>query len=175
MLKYALREERASPSSARAVGTPILGKAMNEISVGRLFGQLLGIAQLFEMEAQPHLLLLQKTMVMVEGLATQLDPQINMWNVAAPYVREWIRDELGPEAAIADRLRKDAETLLKLPDLVRRIEEKFPPRGGAPDAPPLPEVELVWSKRSERRWPGYVLAALIGGGALWGAQALGWL
>ena len=46
-------------------------------------------------------------LVMVEGLATQLNPQINMWDVASPYVRSWIRDELGPEAAIADRLRQD--------------------------------------------------------------------
>jgi ubiquinone biosynthesis protein len=126
------------------------------------------------MQTQPHLLLLQKTMVMVEGLATQLNPQINMWDVAAPYVRAWIRDELGPEAAIADRLRKDAETLLRLPDLVRRIEEKFPPKGGAPEAPPLPEVELVWERKGEgRSWPGYVAAALGGAGLVWLGAAMG--
>jgi ubiquinone biosynthesis protein len=115
-------------------------------------------------------------MVMVEGLATQLHPGINMWDVASPFVRDWIRDELGPEAAIADRLRKDADTLLRLPDLIRRIEDKFPAKGGAPDAAPLPEIELVWDKRQGGRgWLGYLLAALAGGGALWAAQALGWL
>ncbi len=116
-------------------------------------------------------------MVMVEGLATQLHPQINMWTVAAPFVRDWIRDELGPEAAIADRLREDAQTLLRLPDLVRRIDDKFPPKGGAPDAPPLPEVELVWDRKAGagRGWGGYLLALLAGGGAVWVMQALGWL
>jgi ubiquinone biosynthesis protein len=72
-------------------------------------------------------------MVMVEGIATQLDPDINMWDTAAPFVRSWIRDELGPESAIADRIREDAETLLRLPALVRRIEDRFPPRAARPN------------------------------------------
>ena len=92
---------------------------------------------------QPHLLLLQKTMVMVEGVATALDPDINMWDTASPFVRDWIRDELGPEAAIADRLVTDLRTLARLPDLVRRIEARYPAPGGEPPAPPLREVELV--------------------------------
>ena len=89
-------------------------------------------------------------MVMVEGIATQLNPQINMWDVSAPYVRSWIRDELGPEAAIADRIRTDIDTLLRLPDLVRRIEDRYPAKGGAPEQPPLPEVELLWERRRRR-------------------------
>jgi len=97
-----------------------------------------------------------------------------MWDVAAPYVREWIRDELGPEAALAERLRKDTETLLRLPDLVRRIEEKFPPKGGAPEAPPLPVIELVWERRREGSgWLGYVAAALGGAALLWLGSAMG--
>jgi len=163
-------------TALRAVGEPTRGRPVSELSVGQMLDSLFAITREFDMQTQPHLLLLQKTMVMVEGLATQLNPKINMWDVASPYVRSWIRDELGPEAAIADRLRKDAETLLRLPDLVRRIEDKFPPKGGAPDAPPLPEVELVWYRKDGRRgWPGYLLAAVLGGGALWAAQALGWL
>ncbi len=163
-------------TALRAVGEPTRGRPVSELSVGQMLDSLFAITREFDMATQPHLLLLQKTMVMVEGLATQLDPQINMWDVAAPYVREWIRDELGPEAAIADRLRKDAETLLRLPDLVRRIEDKFPAKGGAPDPGPLPDIPLVWDKgQGERRWPGYLAAVLAGGGALWAAQALGWL
>jgi ubiquinone biosynthesis protein len=115
-------------------------------------------------------------MVMVEGLATQLDPDINMWDVSAPYVRGWIRDELGPEAALADRLREDVQTLLRLPGLVRRMEEKFPPRGGAPEPPPLPHIELMWEKRARGRpWLGYALAVLAGAGAMAGAVVLGWI
>jgi ubiquinone biosynthesis protein len=130
------------------------------------------------MQTQPHLLLLQKTMVMVEGLATALDPEINMWDVSAPFVRAWIRDELGPEAAIADRLREDTETLLRLPELIRRIEDRFPPRGGAPAQPPLPRIELMWSRRRRRRWlawPGYVAATFVGAGLAWAAAHWGWI
>jgi ubiquinone biosynthesis protein len=107
-------------------------------------------------------------MVMVEGLATSLDPTINMWDVAAPFVRSWIRDELGPEAFLAERLRTDVDTLLRLPALVRRIEERYPPKGGAPEQAPLPKVELLWSrKRRANRWPGYAAAAMGGGLAVW--------
>ena len=163
-------------TALRAVGEPMRGKPVSELSVGQMLDGLFAITRDFDMQTQPHLLLLQKTMVMVEGLATQLDPAINMWDVSGPFVKSWIRDELGPEAAIADRLRSDAQTLLRLPDLLRRIEERFPAKGGAPEAPPLPEVELIWERRrSARRWPGYAAAALLGGGALWAAQALGWL
>ena len=64
--------------------------------------------------------------------------------------------------------------LLRLPDLVRRIEEKFPPKGGAPEAPPLPEVELVWERKGEgRSWLGYVAAALGGAGLVWLGMAMG--
>lgn len=163
-------------TALRAVGEPTRGRPVSELSVGQMLDSLFAITREFDMQTQPHLLLLQKTMVMVEGLATQLNPRINMWDVASPFVREWIRDELGPEAALADRIRKDAETLLRLPDLVRRIEDRFPAKGGAPDAPPLPPVELVWDRRSGARgWAGYLAAALVGAAALWAGQALGWI
>ncbi|MFM5917537.1 MAG: AarF/UbiB family protein, partial [Novosphingobium sp.] len=163
-------------TALRAVGEPMRGKPVSELSVGQMLDGLFAITRDFDMQTQPHLLLLQKTMVMVEGLATQLDPQINMWDVSGPFVKSWIRDELGPEAAIAERLRADGETLLRVPELVRRIEEQFPARGGAPEAPPLPDVPLLWERRGEpSRWPRYVAAAAIGAGALYAAQMIGWL
>ena len=98
-----------------------------------------------------------------------------MWDVSAPFVRAWIRDELGPEAAIAERLRTDGETLLRIPDLVRRIEERFPPKGGAPEAPPLPHIELMWDRRRAPRWSGYVFSALAGAAVVALGFVLGWL
>jgi ubiquinone biosynthesis protein len=163
-------------TALRAVGEPMRGKPVSELSVGQMLDGLFAITRDFDMQTQPHLLLLQKTMVMVEGLATALDPGINMWDVSGPFVQSWIRDELGPEAAIADRIKQDTATLLRLPDLLRRIEDRFPAKGGAPEAPPLPDVALVWDRNPVRaRWPGYLLALLAGGGAVWGATALGWL
>jgi ubiquinone biosynthesis protein len=164
-------------TALRAVGEPMRGKPVSELSVGQMLDGLFAITRDFDMQTQPHLLLLQKTMVMVEGIATQLHPDINMWDVSAPYVKSWIRDELGPEAALADRIRTDFQTLLGLPELVRRIEERFPPRGGAPDPPPLPEIELVWERpaRPRSRWLGYLAAGLAGGAVAWAGFALGWL
>ena len=164
-------------TALRAVGEPMRGKPVSELSVGQMLDGLFAITRDFDMQTQPHLLLLQKTMVMVEGIATQLNPEINMWDVAAPYVRDWIRGELGPEAALADRIREDTQTLLRIPSLVRRLEEQYPPKGGAPEPPPLPEIELMWDRRerSERSWPGYLLAAGLGAGALAAINAIGWL
>ncbi|SNS46253.1 2-octaprenylphenol hydroxylase [Sphingomonas laterariae] len=130
-------------TALRAVGEPMRGRPVKELSVGQMLDGLFAITRDFDMQTQPHLLLLQKTMVMVEGVATALDPDINMWETAAPFVREWLRSELGPEAAIADRLGKDFRTLARIPDLIRRIEAKFPPEGGAPPLPPLAEIQVV--------------------------------
>ncbi len=164
-------------TALRAVGEPMRGKPVSELSVGQMLDGLFAITRDFDMQTQPHLLLLQKTMVMVEGIATQLDPAINMWDVSAPYVKSWIRDELGPEAAIADRIREDTETLLRLPQLIRRIEESYPAKGGAPEPPPLPDIELMWERRGPQRrgWPGYVMAGLAGGAAVWLGIAQGWI
>lgn len=162
-------------TALRAVGEPMRGKPVSELSVGQMLDGLFAITRDFDMQTQPHLLLLQKTMVMVEGIATQLNPDINMWDVSAPFVRSWIRDELGPEAAVADRMKEDAETFLRLPGLIRRIEDKFPAKGGAPEPPPLPEIKLLTSRSeaSSGGWFGYFIAGLVGAGAVWGAGFLG--
>ncbi len=162
-------------TALRAVGEPMRGKPVKELSVGQMLDGLFAITRDFDMQTQPHLLLLQKTMVMVEGIATQLNPDINMWDTAAPYVRSWIRDELGPEAALAQRIKDDADTLLRLPGLLRRVEDMFPPKGGAPEAPPLPEIPLIIKRREGAGWLGYLVSGLVGAGALWGAMALGWI
>ncbi|OZA39146.1 MAG: ubiquinone biosynthesis protein UbiB, partial [Novosphingobium sp. 17-62-9] len=144
---------------------------------GQMLDGLFAITRDFDMQTQPHLLLLQKTMVMVEGIATQLDPAINMWETAAPFVRSWVRDELGPEAAISDRIREDTQTLLRIPDLIRRIEDRFPAKGGAPEAAPLPKVELMWERKRRKRGPGLLgqLVTFLAGSALViGTHALGW-
>jgi len=156
-------------TALRAVGEPMRGKPVSELSVGQMLDGLFAITRDFDMQTQPHLLLLQKTMVMVEGVATMLDPQINMWDVSGPYVKAWLRDELGPEAKLADSLIEAGDTLKRLPSLIRRLEDAFPEPGGAPPPPPLPEVRLVQVKGGWvwRYTLVAILAAAAGAGAMW--------
>ncbi len=159
-------------TALRAVGEPTRGKPVSELSVGQMLDSLFAITRDFDMQTQPHLLLLQKTMVMVEGVATSLNPAINMWDVAAPYVGDWIRGELGPEAAIADGLRDRFKTLALIPDLIKRLDDQLPRKGGAPPPPPLPEIELIWERRrSDANGWRLVLTALLaaaaGAAAMW--------
>jgi ubiquinone biosynthesis protein len=158
-------------TALRAVGEPTRGKAVSELSVGQMLDSLFAITRDFDMQTQPHLLLLQKTMVMVEGIATSLNPSINMWDVAAPFVREWIRGELGPEALVADGIRKQAETLAMIPDIIRRLDDQLPRKGGAPEAPPLPDIKLMGQGNSS--WWRYGLTALLAAAA--GAAAMSYI
>jgi len=154
-------------TALRAVGEPMRGLPVKDMSVGMMLDGLFRITRDFDMQTQPHLLLLQKTMVMVEGVATSLDPEINMWDTAAPFIREWIRTELGPEAAIGDRLITDLRTLMRLPELIRNIEARFPSPGGAPPAPPLREIEVVRLGGGWRYVAVAVLSAAISIAATW--------
>ena len=152
-------------TALRAVGEPMRGKPVSELSVGQMLDGLFAITRDFDMQTQPHLLLLQKTMVMVEGVATMLNPRINMWDVSGPFVQDWIRDELGPEAALADGLREQGRTLALIPDIIRRLDAQLPKPGAAPPAPPLPDVRLMWERGEKRTAWRYALTALAGAAA----------
>jgi ubiquinone biosynthesis protein len=144
-------------TALRAVGDPIRGLPVKDISIGQMLDGLFTITRDFDMPTQPHLLLLQKTMVMEEGVAHALDPEINMWETAEPFLREWVRGELGPEAALADRLVRDFRTLTRIPELIRRLDYYYPPPGAAPPDPPLPEVMVV----QPRHYGRYAATALV--------------
>ena len=144
-------------TALRAAGEPIRGLPVKDISVGRMLESLFSITRDFDMPTQPHLLLLQKTMVMEEGVATRLDPDINMWETAEPFLREWLRGELGPEAYYADRIVHTVRALKLIPELIHRIDQYYPPAGAAPPPPPLADVAIV--ERSH--WLGYGATALL--------------
>ena len=80
----------------RAIGEPIHSRTAEEISMARLLTLLFEVTGLFDMRTRPELLLLQKTMVVVEGVARSLDPKLDMWSMAEPVVGEWIARHLGP-------------------------------------------------------------------------------
>jgi ubiquinone biosynthesis protein len=116
------RSVDAFTQACRSIGEPILGKPLQEISIARLLAQLFEITEQFEMETQPQLLLLQKTMVVVEGVGRQLDPEINIWGLARPLIEGWMRDNRGPEAKLRLGLETLADLAERVPQLVRNLE-----------------------------------------------------
>ncbi|MFN0265324.1 2-polyprenylphenol 6-hydroxylase [Tepidamorphus sp. 3E244] len=109
----------------RAIGTPIRDQSASDISMARLLAQLLEVTELFSMRTRPELLLLQKTMVVVEGVARNLDPRFDMWASAEPVVGEWIARNLGPAGRIAgaaDGLGTVARVAQHVPNLLQRAE-----------------------------------------------------
>lgn len=96
----------AFAQALRAVGEPVIGKQASEVSMGRLLGQLFEITALFDMHLRPELILLQKTMVSVEGVARRLNPDHDLWAASQPVVERWIMRELGPRAQVRDAMRE---------------------------------------------------------------------
>ena len=157
-------------TALRAAGEPIRGLPVKDISVGRMLESLFAITRDFDMPTQPHLLLLQKTMVMEEGVATRLDPDINMWETAEPFLNDWLRSELGPEAYYADRITDAVRALKLVPQLIHRMNEYYPPAGGAPPPPPLPDIAII----ERGHWWTYAAIGLVAAaaGVLAGATLL---
>ncbi len=106
----------------RAIGAPIAGKPVSEISVGKLLAQLFETTDTFNMQTQPQLILLQKTMVTVEGVALNLYPDINMWECSQPIIEKWMMDNLGPQAKIRDFAETTLETLNRIPKILDDLE-----------------------------------------------------
>jgi ubiquinone biosynthesis protein len=90
----------AFAQAVRSIGEPLVDRTAEEIRMATLLSQLFEITDLFDMKTQPELLLLQKTMVVVEGVARSLDPRMNMWTAAGPVVEEWMAEQIGPRAKL---------------------------------------------------------------------------
>ncbi|MBX9746826.1 MAG: 2-polyprenylphenol 6-hydroxylase [Hyphomonadaceae bacterium] len=109
----------------RAIGEPIFGKTADGISMSRLLLQLFDVTHLFGMHLRPELVLLQKTMVQVEGVARGLDPQHDMWTASRPIVERWVERELGAEAVTRRGIDEAAQALAamrRLPQTLTAIE-----------------------------------------------------
>jgi ubiquinone biosynthesis protein len=105
----------------RAIGEPIMGLPAEQISMARLLTQLFEVTEQFQMQTQPQLLLLQKTMVVTEGVARTLNPNLNIWSAGEPVVRHWIERKLGPLGKIEQATGSVGSLLrlgLKLPDII---------------------------------------------------------
>lgn len=116
------QDKQAFMQACRSIAEPIRDRPLAEISIGRLLGQLFEVTETFAMETQPQLLLLQKTMVVAEGVGRRLNPNVNMWELAQPLIEVWMIDNLGPQAQIRTVIDDGVETLRRLPHLIERAE-----------------------------------------------------
>ncbi|PPD16214.1 MAG: 2-polyprenylphenol 6-hydroxylase [Methylobacterium sp.] len=144
----------AFAQALRAVGEKIHGRNAAEISMAELLSLLFEITGLFDMATRTELVLLQKTLVVVEGVSRALDPSFNMWTTAEPVIRDWIERHLGPVGRI-EGLARDVGALLqsvrRLPDLTERAERVLNALETPRNAPPardrlmLPLTVAVWA------------------------------
>ena len=141
----------------RAVGEPIFGMDASNISMGRLLSYLFQVTERFGMETRTELILLQRTMVVVEGVARSLNPQINIWEVARPIVEGYIKSNLGPAAVLND-LKTTFKVLARfgprLPSLVEQALIK--------QSNPQPQaLQRKWSANFKSFALGSIFACLI--------------
>jgi len=112
----------AFAQACRSIAEPILGKPISEISIARLLGQLFHVTETFEMQTQPQLLLLQKSMLLAEGVGRRLAPEANMWEMARPLIENWFQERLGPVAQVKDTLTGALDGLNRVPSLIGRLD-----------------------------------------------------
>jgi ubiquinone biosynthesis protein len=168
-------------SAVRTVCEPIFDRPLKDISFGRILLRLFEISRRFNMQIQPQLILLQKTLLNIEGLGRDLYPDLDIWNTATPILREWMRERTSVRGLVR-ALRSQAPELMtaarSLPLVLQRLLRE-------PDAPtPAPAAELrelrAELKLASRRRDALTLGALLLlGGGLWlalqrGHEWLGW-
>ncbi|QIE40886.1 2-polyprenylphenol 6-hydroxylase [Rhodobacteraceae bacterium SC52] len=132
----------------RAVGEPIFGMDASRISMARLLSYLFEVTERFGMETRTELILLQRTMVVVEGVARSLNPHINIWDAARPVVEDYVIKNVGPRAAARDLLRT-ARVLSRFGPRLPRLVEQALLESGKPAEPP---VRASWKTRG--LWAG---------------------
>jgi ubiquinone biosynthesis protein len=148
----------AFAQALRAVGEPVFGRKASEVPMSRVLMQLFEITALFEMHLRPELVLLQKTMTMVEGVARRIQPDHDIWTAADPVVRRWMARELSPTARIK-RFADEAATALR--NIARLVEN--PPTPVQVQAPRGDRAALLW----------FAVGALVAGVAFLAAMYLG--
>ncbi|MBP7001821.1 2-polyprenylphenol 6-hydroxylase [Amaricoccus sp.] len=156
------RDMAAFAQALRSIGEPIFGQDATQISMARLLAHLFEVTERFGMETRTELILLQRTMVVVEGVARSLNPAMNMWETARPVVTDYIAANLGPRAAARD-LAATVRVLSRFGPQLPHMAEAALVRLNAP--PPPPE---------RRRFPGWAYA-LAGAAVGAGLVALGTL
>jgi len=164
------RDVEAFAQSLRAIGEPIHGQDVSSISMARLLAYLLETTERFGMATRTELILLQRTMVVVEGVSRSLDPHSNIWEAARPVVEGWIRANLGPAQMLRD-VTETAKVLTRLgprlPGLAQELvmlaeEARIRRRNPAPAPEP----------GTPAHWPWLAAGAVIGAGLAWAVLSL---
>ena len=119
----ATESREAFSQALRSIGEPIFGQKIKNISAGKLLAQLFEITEKFNMTTQPQLLLLQKTMVVVEGVARSLDEEANIWKISRPVLEKWLREEISPKAKISEAINTTGQVIDRLPELPKLMDK----------------------------------------------------
>jgi ubiquinone biosynthesis protein len=165
-------------SAIRTVCEPIFNKPLKDISFGQVLVRLFTIARAFDMEIQPQLVLLQKTLLNIEGLGRQMYPELDLWQTGQPVLREWMAERTGPKAMVK-RLREELPEIRymldQFPTAARKLLERLneePARAVQPDR----QILLRWAQRRYLAFAGSL--SLLAGVLLVGQQVepawLGW-
>lgn len=165
-------------SAIRTVCEPIFNKPLKEISFGQVLIRLFSIARAFDMEVQPQLVLLQKTLLNIEGLGRQLYDDLDLWQTGAPVLREWMEEQSGPRA-IARRLREEMPEIRYMVERLPVVARTLMDRIDADEKPVGPDRATL-QRWARKRWFAFSGAVgVLGGAVLLGlagpaAGAAGW-
>lgn len=149
----------------RAVGEPIFGMDATRISMGKLLAYLFEVTERFGMETRTELILLQRTMVVVEGVARSLDPRMNIWKVAHPVVESYIKESIGPKAVARD-LWKTAMVMARFGPRLPKLVEAALIRQSQPETPVTPNpwpARISWTLMGTALGAAAVLFLLMAG------------
>ncbi|MBS93442.1 MAG: ubiquinone biosynthesis regulatory protein kinase UbiB [Gammaproteobacteria bacterium] len=160
-------------SAIRTVCEPIFNKPLKEISFGQVLVRLFTIARAFDMEIQPQLVLLQKTLLNIEGLGRQLYPELDLWQTGQPVLREWMDEHTGP-VAMAKRVREELPEIRfmldQLPTIARRLMDRLNEESQPAAKHPFDRKRmLLWAKRRYLAFSGAL--AIVAAALLLGLQA----
>jgi len=145
-------------SAIRTVCEPIFNKPLKEISFGQVLIRLFSIARSFEMEVQPQLVLLQKTLLNIEGLGRQLYPELDLWQTGAPVLREWMEERTGPKA-MARRIREELPEIRYVVDRLPAVTRKLMDRVDQDEKPLGPDKAMLrsWARSRYFAFSGAVM------------------
>jgi ubiquinone biosynthesis protein len=160
-------------SAIRSVCEPIFEKPIAEISFGQVLIQLFSVARRFDMEVQPQLVLLQKTLLNIEGLGRQLYPELDLWNTAKPYMERWIKERFGPKAAMQELKRQLPNWIEKGPQLpglihtsLTKLSQMDSSQAQISDQISQLNLEII-RQRQQNRQQKLALTSMASGGFLW--------